>query len=181
MDRIVLAVKAIDRVNDGVGRAVSWLTLATVLVCGAVVVLRYTAGVGHVWMQELYVWMHALVFMLAGGFAFLRNAHVRVDIFYAAASPRTKAWIDLFGNVFLLLPWMGLIIWSGWSYAAYSWEIHETSVQNNGMHGVYILKSAIVGFAILLSLQAFAWIGRCVLTIRGREAPPVEGVSGPLG
>ena len=181
MDRTVRAIKAIDWLNDRVGRVVSWLTLATVLICSAVVALRYAAGTGFVWMQELYVWTHALVFMLAAGYAFLRNAHVRVDIFYAAAKPRTKAWIDLFGVLFLLLPWLAVVVWAGWSYVSYSWAIREASVQNNGMPGVFIMKSAIIAFALLLGLQGLAWIGRCILVIRGYEAPPAEGVSGPLG
>ncbi len=181
MDRLVLGIKAIDKVNEGVGKTVAWLTLATVLVCGGVVALRYAAGVGYVWMQELYVWMHAAVFMLCAGYAFLRNAHVRVDIFYAAASARTKAWIDLFGVIFLLFPWLALIVWAGWDYVAYSWAIREISVQNNGMVGVFVLKSAIIGFAVLLGLQGLAWIGRCILVIRGREPPPAEGLSGPTG
>ena len=181
MDRLVQSIKAIDRINQGVGRAVAWLTLATVLVCASVVTLRYAAGKGFIWMQELYVWTHALVFMLAAGFAYLRNAHVRVDIFYASAKARTKAWIDLFGVVFLLLPWLGLIVWAAWSYVGYSWATRETSVQNNGMPALYILKSAIIGFAVLLGLQGLAWIGRCIMVIRGREPPPTEGVAGPMG
>ncbi len=181
MDAIERAVKAIDRLNDRVGRMVSWLTLATVLICTAVVVLRYTAHIGFVWMQELYVWTHALVFLLASGFAYFRNAHVRVDIFYAAASPRSRAWIDLFGVVFLLFPWLALIAWAGWSYFLYSWEIREQSVQSNGMPGVYVLKGAILAFCLLVGLQGLAWIGRCILVLAGREAPPVEGVAGPLG
>jgi TRAP-type mannitol/chloroaromatic compound transport system permease small subunit len=174
-------IQAIDRLNDAVGRLVAWLTLATVLICATVVGLRYAFGTGFVWMQELYVWTHAMVFLLAGGFAFLRNAHVRVDIFYAPASPRGKAWIDLCGTVFLLLPWLVLLIWTSWSYAAASWEIMESSVQNNGMPGVYILKSAIIAFAVLLGLQAVAWILRCILILTGREAPAAPGVSGALG
>ena len=85
MDTLARTVSAIDCINRWVGRAVSWLTLATVMICGAVVLLRYWAGQGHVWMQELYVWTHAMTFLLAAGFAYLLNAHVRVDIFYAKA------------------------------------------------------------------------------------------------
>lgn len=178
---IVTAIRAIDRLNDAVGKLVSWLALATVLICAAVVALRYIAGTGFVWMQELYVWTHALVFLLASGFASLRNAHVRVDIFYAGASRRTKAWIDLFGTIFLLLPWLILLLCVSWSYALASWEIREPSVQNNGMYGVYVLKSAILLFAILLGLQGIAWIGRSILILSGREPPAAPGVSGALG
>jgi len=178
---LVSLIRAIDRLNDMVGRIVSWLTLATVLICATVVGLRYAAGTGFVWMQELYVWTHALVFLLASGFAFLRNAHVRVDIFYADSSRRTRAWVDLLGAVFLLLPWLALVCWAGWSYAASSWAIGEGSVQTNGMPGVYILKSAIVAFALLLGLQGLAWIGRSILILTGREPVPIPGVAGPLG
>src|SRR5687768_6218821 len=73
VDTLARVVAGIDWVNRYVGRVVAWLTLATVIICGAVVVLRYAAGVGHVWMQELYVWTHAMTFLLAAGFAYLQN------------------------------------------------------------------------------------------------------------
>jgi TRAP-type mannitol/chloroaromatic compound transport system permease small subunit len=181
LDSIERAIHAIDGINRTVGRVVAWLTLATVLICGAVVVLRYSAGVGHVWMQELYVWTHAMTFLLAAGFAYLLNAHVRVDIFYARMSPRGKAWVDLFGVVFLLMPWLALLAWTSWTYVTYSWATNEVSVQSNGMPAVYVLKASILGFVALLGLQGIAWIGRCILVLNGREAPPTESLTGPLG
>ncbi len=181
MDTLARAVGAIDGINRWVGRVVSWLTLATVMICGAVVLLRYWAGQGHVWMQELYVWTHAMTFMLAGGFAYLLNAHVRVDIFYARLGPRGKAWTDLFGVILLLFPWLALLAWTGWTYVSYSWQAGEISVQSNGMPAMYVLKSAILGFVFLVALQGLAWIGRCVLVLAGREPPPTETLTGPLG
>ena len=181
MDALARAVAAIDGINRWVGRIVSWLTLATVIICGAVVLLRYVAGQGHVWMQELYVWTHAMTFMLAAGFAYLLNAHVRVDIFYAGLGPRGKAWVDLFGVIFLLFPWLVLLAWTSWTYVSYSWQTNEISVQNNGMPAMYVLKSALLGFVFLVALQGLAWIGRCVLVLAGREPPPVETLTGPLG
>lgn len=181
MDSLVRAVNAIDWINRWVGRVVAWLTLATVLVCGAVVFLRYSAGVGFVWMQELYIWTHAMTFLLAAGFAYLLNAHVRVDIFYARMGRRGKAWVDLFGVIFLLMPWLVLLGWTSWTYVSYSWQTGEISVQNNGMPAMYILKSAILGFVALLGLQGLAWAGRCILVLNGREPPPNETLTGPLG
>jgi TRAP-type mannitol/chloroaromatic compound transport system permease small subunit len=181
MDVLARAVSAIDWINRCVGRVVAWLTLATVLICGAVVLLRYSAGIGLVWLQELYVWTHAMTFLLAAGFAYLLNAHVRVDIFYARLSARGKAWVDLLGVVFLLFPWLTLIAWTGWTYVAYSWQANEISVQNNGMPGMYVLKSAILGFVVLVGLQGLAWIGRSLLVLGGREPPAAETLTGPLG
>jgi TRAP-type mannitol/chloroaromatic compound transport system permease small subunit len=181
MDHVARAVHLIDRVNHGVGRVVAWLTLATVLICGAVVLLRYAAGIGFVWMQELYVWTHAMTFLLAAGFAYLLNAHVRVDIFYARMSDRGRAWVDLLGVVFLLMPWLALLAWTAWTYVSYSWQTNEVSVQSNGMPAMYVLKASMLGFVALLGLQGLAWIGRCVLVLGGREPPPAETLTGPLG
>ena len=181
MDTLARTVSAIDCINRWVGRAVSWLTLATVMICGAVVLLRYWAGQGHVWMQELYVWTHAMTFLLAGGFAYLLNAHVRVDIVYAKLSRRGKAWVDLFGVIFLLFPWLILLGWTAWTYVSYSWQTSEISVQSNGMPAMYVLKSTLLGFVVLVGLQGLAWIGRSILVLGGREPPPAETLTGPLG
>lgn len=181
LDAIERIIHVIDGINRSIGRAVAWLTLATVLICGAVVVLRYAAGTGHVWMQELYVWTHAMTFLLAAGFAYLLNAHVRVDIFYARMSPRGRAWVDLFGVIFLLIPWLALIAWTAWTYVSYSWATQEISVQSNGMPAVYVLKSTMLVFVALLGLQGIAWIGRCILVLAGRDPPPTESLTGPLG
>jgi TRAP-type mannitol/chloroaromatic compound transport system permease small subunit len=180
VDGLARVVRAIDDINRRVGQVVAWLTLATVLVCGTVVFLRYSAGIGLVWMQELYVWTHAMTFLLAAGFAYLLNAHVRVDIFYARLSPRGRAWIDLFGVVFLLIPWLALLGWFSWTYVLYSWQTNEISVQNNGMPAMYVLKSALLGFVVLVGLQGLAWIGRSILVLNGREPPPSETLTGPL-
>ena len=181
MDTLARFVAGIDWINRCVGRVVAWLTLATVIICGAVVLLRYAAGVGHVWMQELYVWTHAMTFLLAAGFAYLLNAHVRVDIFYAKLSVRGKAWVDLLGVLFLLFPWLILLGWTSWTYVTYSWQTSEISVQSNGMPGMYVLKSTLLGFVILVGLQGLAWMGRSILVLGGREPPPAETLTGPLG
>jgi TRAP-type mannitol/chloroaromatic compound transport system permease small subunit len=181
MDALARAVAAIDWINRCVGRAVAWLTLATVVICGAVVLLRYAAGTGYVWMQELYVWTHAMTFLLAAGFAYLLNAHVRVDIVYAKLSRRGKAWVDLFGVVFLLVPWLMLLAWTAWTYVSYSWQTNEISVQSNGMPAMYVLKSTLLGFVVLVGLQGLAWVGRSLLVLAGREVPPAETLTGPLG
>ena len=73
-------VKGVDVVNDWIGRTVAWLTLGCVLTCFAVVVLRYAFNVGFPWMQELYVWQHAAVFMAGAGYTMLHRGHVNVDV-----------------------------------------------------------------------------------------------------
>jgi TRAP-type mannitol/chloroaromatic compound transport system permease small subunit len=168
--------RSVDWLNEQVGRLVSWLTLATVVVCAAVVILRYAFGIGYIWMQELYVWTYAAVFMLAAGFTLRHQGHVRVDIFYAAASPRRQAWVDLFGTLVFLLPWLVLIAWTAWPYVKASWAIREASSQTLGMPAIYLLKTVLLAFCVLLGLQGLAVIARSILTLAGRgEQQPAGG------
>ncbi len=82
MKKLAVLVSFIDGLNETIGRMVSWLTLAMVLITFSVVVLRYVFSVGWVWMQESYVWLHGVVFMVGAGYTLLHNGHVRVFIFF---------------------------------------------------------------------------------------------------
>ena len=167
-------VRFAEAVNDYIGRAVAWLTLATVLICATVVFIRYALHTGHIWMQELYVWTHAAAFMLGAGYTLMANKHVRVDILYARVSPRTQAWLDLISTFVFLFPWIILLLYYTWPYVTHSWAIWETSSQVGGMPGLYVMKTIILVFGVLMLLQGLAICGRCILVIndQGHLAPP---------
>ncbi|ACI98879.1 TRAP transporter small permease subunit [Rhodospirillum centenum] len=167
MDRLRGFVAAVDALNRMLGEALSWLTLGTVLVCFAVVVLRYGFGIGFVWMQELYVWQHALVFMLGAGYTLLHNGHVRVDVFYGRAGGRRRAWIDITGTLVFLLPWLAVLAWESAPFIGQSWTIREASQQTGGLPGYFLLKSAVWAFCLLLGLQGVALIARRALYLAG--------------
>lgn len=162
-------VRAIDTLNEYTGRVLAWLTLGTVLVCFLVVVLRYLFAIGSVCLQELYVWQHAIVFMLGAGYTLLHGGHVRVDILHARMSERRRAWVDLLGTIFFLMPWLVVLLWYGWPFLHRSWMLLEASGQAGGCQGYFILKSAIPGFAILLGLQGIAVACRAVLVLTGHS------------
>lgn len=159
---------AIDALSEHVGRAVAWLALFMVLVEFAIVLLRYVFGVGWIALQESVVYAHATVFMVAAGYTLLHNGHVRCDIFYAEAPVRRKAKIDLFGVVFFLLP-MCVLVWvTSWSYVLSSWRMHEGSPEGTlGLPLVFVLKTVILVFAALLTLQAISLGMRSALTLLG--------------
>ena len=94
----------IDRLTTAVGRAVAWLALIVVLLELALVVARYVFSLGSIWATEAVIYAHATLFMLAAAWTLKAGGHVRVDVFYADASPRAKATIDLIGSFLLLLP-----------------------------------------------------------------------------
>ncbi len=90
--------ETIDRVNAAVGRAAAWCSLYIVVAEFAVVVMRYALGIGSIRVQESVIYAHAALFMLAAAWTLQAGGHVRVDIFYAEAKPRTRAAIDLLGQ-----------------------------------------------------------------------------------
>ena len=81
-------VRSVDALNEWIGRAVAWLTLGCVLTAFAVVLLRYVFDLGLPWLQELYVWQHAAVFMAGAGYTMLHRGHVSVDVLYGHLAAR---------------------------------------------------------------------------------------------
>jgi TRAP-type mannitol/chloroaromatic compound transport system permease small subunit len=146
----------IDRLNAAIGRAAAWLVLVVVLLQFALVVARYLFGLGSARLTETVIYAHAAMFMLAAAWTLCAGGHVRVDVFYAEASPRTKARIDLAGAILLLLPFMLVLLWLSAPYAARSWAILEHSQETSGLPLVFVLKTLIPLFAVLMALQGVA-------------------------
>ena len=155
----------IDAMNDLIGRGVSWLTLFMALVMFVIVVLRYVFNMGWIWMQESVVFMHGFVFMLAGGYTLLAEEHVRIDIFYRPMSERKKAIVNLVGIVFLLFPTCFVIFYYGYPYVSDSWSVLEGSREAGGLPGVFLLKTSILVFPVLVGLQGVAKFIRALNTL----------------
>ncbi|MBT5157784.1 MAG: TRAP transporter small permease subunit [Rhodobiaceae bacterium] len=148
----------IDTLNHKIGRTAAWLALAMVLVQFSVVVLRYVFGIGSILLQESILYMHGVLFMMAAADTFLQDAHVRVDIFYAQASQKRKALIDMLGCLCLILPFCILLFAVSLDYVSLSWSVREGSRETSGIQGVYLLKSVILVFAVQMGLQALSGI-----------------------
>lgn len=157
-----------DRMNRLIGRTIPWCTLGMVLVTFLIVVLRYVFERGWVWMQEIVIYLHAFTFLLAAGYALSRDAHVRVDIFYRPASSRRKAWINLLGCAFLLVPMCAVLFYQSLPYVFASWSVLEGSKDGGGLEAVFLLKTAIPLFCLLLFAQAVATMRQCVSLLRDR-------------
>ncbi|EKV31617.1 TRAP dicarboxylate transporter [Caenispirillum salinarum AK4] len=159
--------RGIDRTNDLIGRAVAWLTLAMVLIQFVVVVLRYVFGLGFIWMQESILYMHGIVFLVGAGYTLLKDGHVRVDIFYREARPTRKALVDLLGVIFLLVPFCALVWTVALPYVMNSWAVLEGSKETSGIQGVYLLKTSILVFTVLVGLQGLATALKSILVLSG--------------
>jgi len=94
---------------------------------------------------------------------------VRVDIFYRGASPKQRALIDFAGTYLLLFPVCLLILWTATDYVGKSWAVGEGSNEQSGIQAVFLLKSMIPAFAILVSMAGFALAARAGETLRGER------------
>jgi TRAP-type mannitol/chloroaromatic compound transport system permease small subunit len=171
---------ALDAVSEGVGRAVAWLTLLTVLATFGVVVLRYAFGIGAIALQETVLYLHAAVFLGGAAFTLRHEGHVRVDILYRRFAPRLQAWVELAGTLLLLVPVCAFLLWVSWDYVAQSWSLREASRDSGGLPWVYLLKTLILAMAALLLLQGLAEALRALLFLRG-ELPTLKQEHPPIG
>jgi len=146
----------IDRLNTAIGRAAAWLALVIVVLQFVLVVARYVFGLGSIWLTETVIYANAALFLLAAAWTLHVGGHVRVDVFYAHATARTRALVDLVGALALLLPFALVLLWLSVPYAARSWEILERSQESSGLPFVYLLKTLIPVFAVLMALQGVA-------------------------
>lgn len=165
MPRLAAIADCIDRIIAVIGRIAAWGVLVVVLVEFTVVLLRYGFGIGSIWLQETVVYAHAALFMLAAAWTLAAGGHVRVDIFYARTSARHKAWVDLLGATFFLLPFMAALLFLSLPYVARSWAILERSRETSGLPFVFVLKTLIPVFAALMLLQGASLAIRAGLTL----------------
>ena len=151
---------AIDRMNTIGADAVRWLALIMVLVQFCIVIGRYVFGFNSIAAQESVLYMHATLFMLGAGYTLLVDKHVRVDVFYAKVSDTARRRIDIFGHIFLLIPSMVALLYWSWPSVRNSWKILEGPISVGGIEAVFLLKSLIPAFCILILLQSLSLLVR---------------------
>jgi TRAP-type mannitol/chloroaromatic compound transport system permease small subunit len=158
----------IDRFSVATGRAVSWLTLAMVVVTFVIVVMRYVFDVGLIWLQETLTWFHAAVFMLGTSYTMQREEHVRVDIFYRNMSGRRRAWVNFLGVVFFVFPMCAFFVWTSWDYVVTSWSIGEVSRNAGGLPYPFVplSKSMLLVMPFAVALQGVSLLLQSVRHIR---------------
>jgi TRAP-type mannitol/chloroaromatic compound transport system permease small subunit len=167
---LIPIAEGIERLTGAVGRAAMWCLLAAVLLQFLVVVARYAMGLGSLWLTESIIYAHAALFMLAAAWTLAENGHVRVDVFYADAAPRRKALVDLLGALLLLIPFALTLALLSLPYVGRSWAILERSREASGLPAVFLLKTLIPLFAVLMVLQGVAQAIRAAAVLRRRDS-----------
>lgn len=139
-----------------------------VVITFVIVVMRYAFDAGLIWLQESVIWLHAAVFMLGAAYTLKHDEHVRVDVFYRSSSARHKAWVDLLGVLFFLLPVCVSLLVKSWDFAAVSWSIKEASRESGGLPYPFIplAKSILVVMPLILGLQGISILLKSIFCLR---------------
>jgi TRAP-type mannitol/chloroaromatic compound transport system permease small subunit len=160
-------IRTIDAISEWTGRAVAWLVMVMVLIIVYDISMRYLFKIGSVTLQELEWHLFALVFLFGAAYTLKHDGHVRVDIFYQSRwmNDRRRAVVDIFGTLFLLIPFCILIIVSSLPFVSNAFAMGEGSPDPGGLPYRFLLKGAIpVGFALLM-LQGIAQMLRAVVLL----------------
>jgi len=173
MNLLLKISRAIDWLNERVGRVVLWLVLVMVLVSSANAVSRYLFNASSNAFLELQWYLFALVFLLCAGYTLLHNEHIRIDVVTGRFSARTRAWIDVFGTVCFLLPVSLYIMWLSWPIFMNAWVSGEMSSNAGGLVRWPARLMIPVGF-FLLSLQGFSELIKRIAFLRGLIPDPAE-------
>src|SRR5690625_2906199 len=172
MRLLLLFSRWIDRLNSRVGRAVTWLTLVVVLVSATNAIIRKLLHISSNAWLELQWYLFGAIFLLAAGYTFLKNEHVRVDVLSQRFAPRTQAKIEIFGIIFFLLPACLLVFWLSLPYFWQSLILQEGSSNTGALIRWPVKFLMPLGFALLFVAPTSQLI-KSSAVLRGQGPDPL--------
>ena len=173
MQALLKISRAIDWLNERIGRLLIWAVLAMVLVSTGNAVVRYALRTSSNAWLELQWYLFALLFLMCAGYTLLHNEHIRIDVLSSRLSARGRAWIDVVGTVFFLLPVSLYIMDLSWPIFVNAWQSGEVSSNAGGLIRWPARLMIPVGF-FLLSLQGISELIKRLAFLRGLIPDPAE-------
>ena len=143
--------KFLETINDKIGLISSYLILLLILLVSLSVLLRYVLSIGFIWLQDLYIWIHAIFILLGISFTLKKDEHVRIDLLYRTFSKKKKKIVNLIGIIIFGIPLTYLLLVNGFDYFARSYNLNESSKESGGLPFIYILKFFIFFLAFFFS------------------------------
>ena len=168
----------IDGLNERVGHLSYWLILVAVMVSTGNALMRYTFSMASNAWLELQWYLFSAVFLFCAGYALLHNQHVRIDVISGHLSRRTRAWIDVLGTVFFLMPMALAILWMSWPVFVDAYVHHEVSTNAGGLIVWPARLMLPIGFFLLI-LQGFSELIKRVAFLLGLIPDPTDKHEGP--
>ena len=152
--------RAVDRALSTIGRAASWLWVVLLAVIIVNVTLRYLFREGRIELEELQWHINALAFMLAIAYAYRVDAHIRIDLVSNRLRPRAQAWVEFYGTLLFLVPFIVAVLAFSWDFVAHSWAASEISASPGGLPFRWFLKGALPAAFLLLLAAVLSRLSR---------------------
>lgn len=149
MKYLMIYSRVIDAVNDLIGKLVMWLILLATVISAGNAISRYAFRISSNAFLEIQWYLFGAVFLLGGAYAFLRNAHVRIDVLSSRMSPKWRNWVDVIGITLFLLPLCYLMVTMGWPVFERAWQSGEVSSSSGGLIRWPAFLLIPVGFTLL--------------------------------
>ncbi len=178
MKALLALSRAIDALNERVGRLTRWLILVSVLISAGNAVVRYSLNTSSNAWLEIQWYLFSVVFLFCAGYTLLHNQHVRIDVVTGQFSKRVQTWIDILGTLFFLLPMAITILWLSWPVFTDAWRSNEISTNAGGLIVWPARLMVPVGF-LLLALQGISELIKRVAFLQGLIPDPTEKDEGP--
>jgi TRAP-type mannitol/chloroaromatic compound transport system permease small subunit len=176
MQALLVIARTIDRITEAIGKSVMWLILAAILVSATNAIVRKAFNMSSNAWLELQWYLYGAAFLLAAAYTLQQNEHIRIDIFYGSRSRRTQNWIDLFGHVFFLMPFVLLM---SWLMVPYAWRAFNSGQISTNAGGLIIwpARALLAAGFVLLVFQGISEIIKKVAVIKGLIDDPHSFVS----
>jgi TRAP-type mannitol/chloroaromatic compound transport system permease small subunit len=168
MQKLLLTI---DKVSTWVGQAFSWLIVVLTALMTWEIFSRRFFDKPHAWTFDGQIQLYGMLFMAAGAYTLSKSGHVRGDVLYGFFAPRVQAALDLVLYVVFFVPGIVALAYAGYIYAGESWAIRELSSVMADGPPVYQFKTFIPIAGVLLLVQGFAEIARCVICLRDGDWP----------
>lgn len=178
MQTLLKLSRAIDALNENVGKAAIWLVLVVTLISAVYAFVRYAFNYSSNGFLEIQWYLFSAIFLLCAGYALKRNAHVRIDVVSSRFSPRTLAWIDIIGTIFFLAPMACAVLYLSWPIFLESYRTNEYSSNAGGLI-VWPVRALVPAGFFLLILQGISELIKRFAFLKGLIADPNAKDEGP--
>lgn len=140
----------LENILEAIGKLGAWLSLPLIGIIMFDIISRKFFVLGSTKLQEMEWHLHAALFLLALGYAYLKNSHVRIEVIREGFSTKLKAILEVIGVIIFILPYTGLIVWFGIDFVSRSYGLQEVSSALTGLSHRWIIKSFVpMGMAFL--------------------------------
>jgi TRAP-type mannitol/chloroaromatic compound transport system permease small subunit len=178
LDALLALSRAVDRLNEAIGKATLWLVLVVVIISAGNAVVRYGFDWSSNALLEIQWYLFSAIFLLCAAYVLKKNEHIRIDVIFGRFSARTQNWIDVFGFVVFFMPMVLMTLWLSWPVFVNAWNSGETSANPGGLVRWPVRLLLPVGF-FLLTLQGLSELVKRLAFLAGKGPNALEKEKGP--